>query len=119
YQARMTKVEGALVREKEAFFASRRNRDFVALRLEAFAQRVRDLLFVLDNQNAHGVLPFESCSHRHYRRGSQVLQRSSQKFQKVFSGGTLRDDQDQAVDRRARTAAKRVRATDRMELLAR
>ena len=43
-------------------FSGRRNRDFVVLLLEALAQRPRDLLFVLNNQNTHGMLGFESCS---------------------------------------------------------
>jgi hypothetical protein len=32
------------------------------LSLEAFAQRVRDFLFVLNDQDAHGLIAFESCS---------------------------------------------------------
>ena len=62
HQIEQQKVEGGLICEEEAFFSGRRNRDFIVLRLESRAQRIRDLCFILDNQNAHGVLRIESCS---------------------------------------------------------
>ena len=59
HQIEQQKVEGALAREEEALFTGRRDRDFVVLRLKAIAQRIRDLLFVLDDENAHCVLRSE------------------------------------------------------------
>jgi hypothetical protein len=62
HEIEQQKVEGGLICEEEAFFSGRRNRDFIMLRLEARAQRIRDLRFVLDDQNAHGLLHIESGS---------------------------------------------------------
>jgi hypothetical protein len=62
HEIEQQEIERALAREEEALFSSRRNRDFVMLRLEARAQRIRHLRLILDNQNAHGVLRRESRS---------------------------------------------------------
>src|SRR5262245_18072389 len=62
HEIEQQEVEGCLICQEEAFFSGGRDRDFVMLRLQARAQRIRDLRFILDNQNAHGVLRIESSS---------------------------------------------------------
>src|SRR6267142_2015205 len=47
-------------RSKETFFSSRRNLNLIEFRLKALPQRIRDLLFVLNDQNAHAVLRLEN-----------------------------------------------------------
>jgi len=62
HEIEQEEVEGALARQEEAFFSCGRNRDLVVLGLEARTQRIRDLRFVLDDQDVHGVIRLESCS---------------------------------------------------------
>jgi hypothetical protein len=50
------KIEGTLAREEKAFLSGCSDRDFVVLCFKALAQRIRDLLFVLNDQNTHATL---------------------------------------------------------------
>src|SRR5262245_13968483 len=56
HEIEQQEVKGCLICQEEALFSGGRNRNFIMLRLETRAQRIRDLCFILDNQNAHGML---------------------------------------------------------------
>jgi hypothetical protein len=62
HEIEQQKVERTLACKKESFFSGGRSRNLIVLRLKAFSQRVRNLLFVFNDQNAHCVLRRESRS---------------------------------------------------------